>query len=417
MARKTITTQVAIMGAGPAGLMLSHLLATQGIESTVVEIRSRREIQETVRAGILEHGTVNMLVDSGVSDRVLREGDRHDGIVLRFNGESHRIDFKQLVGECVWLYPQTDLFMDLAARREADGGDVRYSVSETTVHDLRGKAEGLVHRRGRPGIQDPGRLPGRRRRLPQPLPLPDPGGRPHVVLPRVPVRLVRHTGRGAAQPGRAHLRQLRARLRPRQPAARDRAAHVLPVRPKGRCRRLGRREDLDQFRKRVNGNGFELREGAVLEKIVLPFRSLVHAPMRYGNLFLAGDAAHNVPPTGAKGLNLAIHDVHVLFEALEPFYSTGSTTLLDAFSDRALRTRVESPALLLLDDLHAAHRPGLRRLRARPPARRAEHGGLLSPCPGVPGRGVHGLADVDVAAAATNSVTRGRSARDQRRTA
>ena len=118
MARKTITTQVAIMGAGPAGLMLSHLLATQGIESTVVEIRSRREIQETVRAGILEHGTVNMLVDSGVSDRVLREGDRHDGIDLRFNGESHRIDFKDLVGESVWLYPQTDVFLDLAARRE-----------------------------------------------------------------------------------------------------------------------------------------------------------------------------------------------------------------------------------------------------------------------------------------------------------
>ena len=204
------------------------------------------EIQETVRAGILEHGTVNMLVDCGVSDRVLREGDRHDGIDLRFNGESHRIDFEQLVGESVWLYPQTDVFMDLAARREADGGDVRYSVSETTVHDLEGKPKVWFTRRGRPGIRDPGRLPGRRRRLPQPLPLPGPGGRPHVVLPRVPVRLVRHPGRGAAQPGRAHLRQLRARLRPRQPADRDRAAHVLPVRPKGRCRRLGRREDLDR---------------------------------------------------------------------------------------------------------------------------------------------------------------------------
>jgi p-hydroxybenzoate 3-monooxygenase len=91
-----------------------------------------------------------------------------------------------------------------------------------------------------------------------------------------------------------------------------------------------------EFRKRVNGNGFELREGAVIEKLVLPFRSLVHAPMRYGNLFLVGDAAHNVPPTGAKGLNLAIHDVHVLFEGLDPFYSTGSTTLLDSYSDRAL---------------------------------------------------------------------------------
>jgi p-hydroxybenzoate 3-monooxygenase len=97
--------------------MLSHLLATQKVESTVVEIRRRREIQETVRAGILEHGTVNMLVGSGVSDRVPREGHRRDGIVLRFKGESHRIDFKQLAGESVWLYPQTDVFRDLAAPR------------------------------------------------------------------------------------------------------------------------------------------------------------------------------------------------------------------------------------------------------------------------------------------------------------
>ena len=137
-ARKIVKTQVAIMGAGPAGLMLSHLLAKAGIESTVIEIRSQQEISETVRAGILEHGTVDLLVDSGVSGRVLREGDRHDGIELRFNGESHRIDFKELVGESVWLYPQTDDFMDLAARRDADGGDVRYSVTDTTVHDLEG---------------------------------------------------------------------------------------------------------------------------------------------------------------------------------------------------------------------------------------------------------------------------------------
>lgn len=98
MARKVITTQVAIMGGGPAGLMLSHLLAKAGIESTVIEVRSHEEISHTVRAGILEHGTANLLVDSGVSDRVLRDGDRHDGIELRFNGESHRIDFKDLWG-------------------------------------------------------------------------------------------------------------------------------------------------------------------------------------------------------------------------------------------------------------------------------------------------------------------------------
>ena len=139
MPRKLITTQVAIMGAGPAGLMLSHLLSKSGIESTVIEVRSHQQIAETVRAGILEHGSVNLLVDSGVSDRVLRDGDRHDGIELRFNGESHRIDFKELVGESVWLYPQTDVFVDLAARRMADGGDVRYSVTDTAIDDLEGR--------------------------------------------------------------------------------------------------------------------------------------------------------------------------------------------------------------------------------------------------------------------------------------
>lgn len=137
--RRIIKTKIAILGAGPAGLMLSHLLGRSGIESTVIEIRSHQAIAETVRAGILEHGSVNLLVESGVSDRVLREGDRHDGIELRFNGESHRIDFKELVGESVWLYPQTDVFLDLAARRDVDGGDVRYSVSDTKVHDVEGK--------------------------------------------------------------------------------------------------------------------------------------------------------------------------------------------------------------------------------------------------------------------------------------
>lgn len=117
------------MGGGPAGLMLSHLLAKAGIES----------ISNTVRAGILKHCTVNLLVDSGVSDRVLRGGDRHDGIELPFNGESHRCDFKDLVGESVFRYPQTDVFLDLAARRKDDGSDVRYSNADTSVHDLDGK--------------------------------------------------------------------------------------------------------------------------------------------------------------------------------------------------------------------------------------------------------------------------------------
>src|SRR6476646_6397336 len=133
-----IRTRVGIVGGGPAGLMLSHLLAKAGIDNVVVEKRDYETIRTTVRAGILEHGSVQMLVDSGVSDRVLTDGYKHEGIDLRFGGVSHRIDFEDLVGESVWLYPQNEVFVDLAAARARDGGDVYFSVSDTSVSDLTG---------------------------------------------------------------------------------------------------------------------------------------------------------------------------------------------------------------------------------------------------------------------------------------
>jgi p-hydroxybenzoate 3-monooxygenase len=336
MARKHITTSVAIMGAGPAGLMLSHLLATQGIESTVVEIRSREEIQGTVRAGILEHGTVELLVDSGASDRVLREGHRHDGIELRFEGENHRIRFDELVGESVWLYPQTDVFMDLAARREADGGDVRYGVSETTIHDLA----------GRPKVWFTD-ADGQEFEIQADFLVGADGSRSHC---RFQIPETHRTWYFHEYPF-AWFGILAEAPRSLDVLLYANSEHGFAL--------LSQRTDTVQrmyfqcdpsestagwdderiwaeFRKRVDGNGFELNEGPVLEKMVLPFRSFVHTPLRYGNLFLAGDAAHTVPPTGAKGLNLAIQDVKVLFEGLDSFYSSGSTTLLDSYSDQAL---------------------------------------------------------------------------------
>ena len=138
------TTTVGIVGGGPAGLMLSHLLGRSGIDSVVVDDRSRLEIQQTIRAGILERDSVRLLVDSGVSNRVLHEGDEHEGIELAFGGEGHRIDFADLVGASVWLYPQTDVFADLATARERDSGDVRFGVSETAVVDLDTSRPGLT---------------------------------------------------------------------------------------------------------------------------------------------------------------------------------------------------------------------------------------------------------------------------------
>jgi p-hydroxybenzoate 3-monooxygenase len=142
----TITnTTVGIVGGGPAGLMLSHLLAIAGVDSVVVDDRTRTEIENTVRAGILEADSVRLLTDTGVGDRVLREAIAHQGIDLRFGGENHRIDFKGLVGESAWLYPQTDVFIDLANARDRDGGDVRFGVSDTRVLDVTGDRPGICY--------------------------------------------------------------------------------------------------------------------------------------------------------------------------------------------------------------------------------------------------------------------------------
>lgn len=336
MARHVVRTQVAIVGGGPAGLMLSHLLAREGIESTVVELRSRQEIAETVRAGILEHGTVNLLVESGVSDRVLTDGDRHDGIELRFNGESHRIDFQDLVGESVWLYPQTDVFKDLAARREADGGDVRYGVTDTAIHDVDGdprvwftdadgtevelRAEFIV---GADGSRSHcrGQIPEAHRKW------------YFHEYPFAWFGILAEAPRSSEELIYANSENGFALISQRTETVQR---MYFQCDPGEDVTNWSDERIWETFRSRVNGNGFELKEGPVLDKTVLKFRSFVHAPMRHGKLFLAGDAAHTVPPTGAKGLNLAIADVRVLFEGLDSYYKTGSEALLDRYSSRAL---------------------------------------------------------------------------------
>ncbi|MFF2242597.1 4-hydroxybenzoate 3-monooxygenase [Arthrobacter sp. NPDC058130] len=334
--RKVITTQVAIMGAGPAGLMLSHLLAKAGIESTVVELRSHQEISETVRAGILEHGSVNLLVDSGVSDRVLRDGDRHDGIELRFNGESHRIDFQDLVGESVWLYPQTDVFLDLSARRKADGGDVRYGVKEATVHDI--EAEPKVWFTDEDGIEYElqadfiAGADGSRSHCRQQIP----EARRKRYFHEYPFAwfgILAEAPRSSDELIYANSENGFALISQRTETVQR---MYFQCDPNEDVNNWDEDRIWDAFRSRVNGNGFEVKEGPVIDKTVLKFRSFVQAPMRHGKLFLAGDAAHTVPPTGAKGLNLALNDVKVLFEGFDSFYSTGSTALLDAYSDRAV---------------------------------------------------------------------------------
>ncbi|MCQ1999475.1 4-hydroxybenzoate 3-monooxygenase [Arthrobacter zhaoxinii] len=337
--RTILKTQVGIVGGGPAGLMLSHLLAKSGIENIVVEKRDHETIRTTHRAGILEHGSVRMLTETGVSNRVLTEGYRHEGIDLRFGGESHRIDFEDLVGESVWLYPQNEVFTDLAAARERDHGDVRYGVSDTAVVDLATDTpkilftdsdgrdyeihcEILVGSDGSAGIC--------KRSIPKEARTDNFIEYPFAwfgiltrAAPSAPELVYANSDRGFALISQRNdeVQRMYFQSDPNEDPdawSEDRI--------------------WDELQARVDGpDGFELTRGPIFEKTVLKFRSYVCEPLRYGNLFLAGDAGHTVPPTGAKGLNLALADVRVLFEAIDSFYATRSADLLDGYSDKALK--------------------------------------------------------------------------------
>ena len=332
------TTRVGIVGGGPAGLMLSHLLSRSGIDSVVVDLRTRHQIETTHRAGILETDSVRLLLDSGVSDRVLRDGHEHRGIDLRYGGISHRVDFQGLAGASTWLYPQTDVFTDLADARERDGGDVRFGVGDVRVDGVGGSSPTVAFT--------------------------DAEGRAHEVRCEVVV---------GADGSRSMCRDLvpeaaRQRYFREYPfawfgilAEAPRSAEELIYASSGRGFALvSSRSDTvqrlyfqcdpgtdvadwpedriwEELQARLAGeDGFRLTEGRVFERTVLPFRSFVQEPMRWGSLLLAGDAAHTVPPTGAKGLNLALADVRVLAEVLEQALLKHDPDALDTYSSRAL---------------------------------------------------------------------------------
>jgi p-hydroxybenzoate 3-monooxygenase len=336
----TVRTQVAIIGAGPAGMLLSHLLAAEGVESVVVESRSEEYVASRIRAGILEQSTVDLLRASGLAGRLDREGDRHRGIHLQWPGERHHLDFVDLTGRSVWVYGQTEVQKDLVAARKAAGQEIHYEVGDTTLHDLETgspsvtftDASGAARRivadvvAGCDGSFGPSRVA-----VPEPR-----RSTWEKVYPYSWLGILADVAPStdeliyAWHPDGFALHSMRSRSvsrlylqvpndAPIEAWSDDRIWDALAT-------RLGHGQD-----------GWTLTPGPVTAKSVLPMHSFVQSPMRHGRLFLAGDAAHIVPPTGAKGLNLAVADVGLLAPALADLVLEDDPRLADNYSDAALR--------------------------------------------------------------------------------
>ncbi|GAA3755928.1 p-hydroxybenzoate 3-monooxygenase [Spinactinospora alkalitolerans] len=332
-------TRVGIIGAGPAGLLLSHLLHRRGVESVVLENRSRDYCEQRQRAGVVEHGVAEVLRESGVGSRMDTDGLVHHGIELRFDGRAHRIDFPGLTGRDVMIYAQTEVVKDLIARRLADGGQILFGAKATSVEDVEtdsprirferdGEADVLecdvvaacdgFHGIGRRSLPS-----GVARTFDKVYPFSWLGILADVA-PSCEELIYAHSERGFA------LHSMRSpevsRLYLQVPNGTDPADWSDE-----------RIWDELSARFALRDGDWTLERGPITDKSITPMRSFVTEPMRHGRLFLAGDAAHIVPPTGAKGLNLAMHDVTLLAEAVAAWDEKGDTALLDSYSDDALR--------------------------------------------------------------------------------
>jgi p-hydroxybenzoate 3-monooxygenase len=331
-------TQVGIVGAGPAGLLLAHLLHRAGIESVVLENRSRAYAEARIRAGILEQGTVDALTESGLGDRLHREGIRHDGIYLQWPGHREHLDFPDLCGRSVWVYGQTEVVKDLIAARLGAGLPIEFEIDQTAVHDIDTDHPRVTYRdaAGAEQVLECDVIAG------------TDGfhgvSRPAMTLPsqRVWERTYPYAWLGILADVAPSTDELIYAWHPdgfalhsmRSPSVSRLYLQVDPA------------ENIDDWsddriwsalQTRFALDGWELQTGSVTEKSILPMRSFVATPMRQGRLFLAGDAAHIVPPTGAKGLNLAMADVRLLAAALAGLLLDGRAELADAYSDNALR--------------------------------------------------------------------------------
>jgi len=353
-------TPVGIVGAGPAGLLLAHLLRLDGVESIVIETRTREEIEATIRAGVLEQGTVNVLNETGVGERMMREGAVHHGIYLRFAGRTRRIDLAGLTdGRSIMVYAQHEVIKDLVKVRLEAGAPIEFGVKDVTLQDLdidspkvrfRNAAGELCELAcdyvagcdGFHGISRPA-MPSRRR---SEFTRTYPFGWLGVLVeapPSTDELIYAHHERGFAL------------VSTRSPQVQR---LYLQCDPEDRIENWPDERIWEELRARLaTADGWQLEEGRIFQKGIVAMRSFVVEPMQYGRLFLAGDAAHIVPPTGAKGLNLAVADVRVLARAVTAHYRDRRNDLLAQYSATALRRvwRAEHFSWWMTSMLHRFH--------------------------------------------------------------
>jgi p-hydroxybenzoate 3-monooxygenase len=333
-------TQVGIIGAGPAGLLLSQMLHLRGLESVIIESRSRDAIEATIRAGVLEQSTVDLMVEIGAGERLKREGFVHHGIELRFGGRGHRINLHDLAnGRTITVYAQHEVLKDLIALRLRTGGVIHFEAKADAVEDVATGAPQIrfTTSNGQKQLLRCDFVAGC-------------DGSYGIGRSAIPEGSVRHDyfriypfgwfGILAKAPPSsdeliyAHHDRGFALVSTRSP---DVQRMYFQCDPNDSVDNWPDERIWEELQTRVEGDGFRLKTGPIFQKGIIPLRSFVCEPMQHGRLFLAGDAAHSVPPTGAKGLNLAAADVHVLARALSSFYATGSTDLLADYSRTALR--------------------------------------------------------------------------------
>ena len=331
--------QVGIIGSGPAGLLLGQILHLQGISTVILERRSRSHVEGRIRAGVLEQGTVDLLREAQVAQRLDREGLVHGGIELSFAGSRHHIDFRALTGgKCVTIYGQTEVTKDLINARLAEGAPILFDVEDVTIHDFESARPSIRYREA-----------GQQRELSCDF-VAGCDGFHGVCRQSVPQHALSTFERVYPFAWLGILSDTNPVADELIYAHHERGFALFSMRSATRSRlyvQCAPDEQLDawpddriweELRLRLGGEAASrLESGPSLEKSVTPMRSFVAEPMRFGRLFLAGDAAHIVPPTGAKGLNLAASDVRYLARALIAFYGSGSETLIESYSADCLR--------------------------------------------------------------------------------